>query len=85
MKKLLLYLIMASGFMFASCQGDQNNQNAEETRGSGLEDEIGGPEDGFDADVQGEDNLGGEAIGTEEDSAFMEADSTEMQQQDQFQ
>lgn len=75
--------------MFASCQGDHNNRNAEDTRGSGMNDEIGGPEGSYDADVQGEENVGGEAIGTEDmgaedDSLYndgnYDADSTGMQQ-----
>lgn len=83
MKKLFLYAIMAFGFMFASCQGDQN-RNAEDNRGGGMNDEIGGPEDSYDVDVQGEENVGGEAIGTEDDSLYNDSnydtDSTEMQQ-----
>lgn len=84
MKKLFLYAIMAFGFIFASCQGNQDNRNAEETRGSGMNDEIGGPESGYDADVQGEESVGGEAIGTEDietedDSLYNEADSVDMQ------
>ena len=75
---------MASGLMFASCQGDKNNQNAEESVGGGINDEVGGAEDGFDNDAPGEEQIGGEATGTEEDTLYMEEDTTGMQQQDQY-
>lgn len=77
MKKLFLYGMMMFGFILAACQGNQNNRNAQESRGSSINDEIGGPESGYDADVQGEESVGGEAIGTgdietEDDSLFNE-------------
>lgn len=78
MKKLFLYVIMAFGFMIASCQGNQN-RNADEPRGSEMNDEIGGPEDTYNPDnLQGEENVEGEVI--EEDSIYNEYDSTGMQQ-----
>ena len=96
MKKLFYYAIMASFFTFAACQSDQNNQNVEEGEsvGSGINDEVGGAEDGINSDAQGEETLGGEAVGTEDDNTDIENldndtdlsnDTTEMQPQDQYQ
>jgi len=79
MKKLFLCAFMATGLFFASCQGDKNNQNTEESVGDDINDEVGGPEGGFDNDAPGEEQIGGEAIGTEEDSLGMENDTTQMQ------
>lgn len=96
MKKLFFYALMASFFTFAACQSDRNNQNTEEgeTTGTGINDEVGGTEDGVNSDAQGEETIGGEGVGTETDNTDvedldndtdMENDTTEMQPQDQYQ
>lgn len=94
MKKLFFYALMASFFTFSACQSDQNNQNVEEGEsiGDGVNDEIGGAEDGINSGAQGEERLGGEAIGTEDDTDIenmgneldVDEDSTALQQQDQY-
>ena len=51
----------------ASCQGDQNNQNVtedeEESVGTSIDDEVGTTGGSINSDVQGEERIGGEAIG----------------------
>lgn len=93
MKKLFFYTIMASFFTFTACESDKNNQDSESV-GSGINDEIGGSEGGINSDVQGEETIGGEAVGTESDNTDienldndmdMDNDTTQMEQQDQYQ
>ena len=96
MKKLFFYALMASFFTFTACQSDKNNQNVEgrESVGNGINDEIGGSEGGINSDAQGEERLGGEAVGVEDDNTDIENlgnemdvddDSTALQQQQQDQ
>lgn len=94
MKKLFFYTIMAFFFTFSACQSDKNNQNVEEGEsvGSGINDEVGGSEGGINSDAQGEEQIGGEAVGTEDDTDIenpdnemdVDEDSTALQEPGQY-
>lgn len=70
MKQIILMLFFAGSLVFTSCDnsGQKTESPDEQSKGSGIDDEVGGPDRGAGADAPGEEGteMGGIGTGVED-------------------